>query len=157
MKLKKMVLISLLVAVASILGYVESLFPSFFIPGVKLGLANIVILFSLYHYKWYEAFLISILRIVLVSLVLGSFMNISFYMSISGGILSFILMLAISRFKVLSEVFVSVVGSLFHGLGQIAVAIIVMGSNEALYYLPFIMLLSIRLYNFNILQSIIFY
>lgn len=143
MKLRRIVFISLLIAIASILGYVESLIPITLVPGVKLGLANIVILFSIYHFKWYEALIITLIRMVLVSLVLGSFLNVGFFMSLSGGLLSYLLMVLLKNIKNISILFVSISGALVHGLGQISVAIIVMGASQVIYYLPLIMLLSI--------------
>ena len=64
MKVRRIVIISLLIAIASILGYVESLIPISLVPGVKLGLANIIILYAIYHFKWYEALIITLFRIV---------------------------------------------------------------------------------------------
>lgn len=143
MKLRRIVIIAILISIASIVGYLESLIPFSLVPGVKLGLANIIILFSIYHYKWYEALIITLFRILLVSLVLGTFLNVSFFMSLSGGLLSFTIMVLLKNIKKLSVIFISITGALLHGLGQVAVAMIVMGAMEVLYYLPFIMLLSI--------------
>ena len=143
MKVRRIVIISLLIAIASILGYVESLIPISLVPGVKLGLANIIILYAIYHFKWYEALIITLFRIVLVSLVLGSFLNIGFFMSLSGGLLSFLVMILLKQIKKLSLVFISITGALIHGIGQVLVATFVMNASEVVYYLPFIMLLSI--------------
>lgn len=142
MRIRRIVIIAILVSIASIVGYLESLIPFSLVPGVKLGLANIIILFCVYHYKWYESLIVTVLRILLVSLVLGSFLNISFFMSLSGGLLSYLVMVVLKNIKKLSTIFISICGALMHGIGQIGVALIVMGTS-IIYYLPFIMLLSI--------------
>ena len=142
-KIRRIAFIAVLVSIASILGYLENLIPITLVPGVKLGLANIVILFSIYHFKWYEALIISLLRIVLVSLVLGSILSYTFFMSLSGGIISFVFMLILKKLNIFSIIFISIIGALTHGIGQIIIAMIVLSSKEVIYYLPFIMLLSI--------------
>lgn len=142
-KTRKLVILSLFLASSVILGYVESILPSFLIPGVKLGLANIVVLLCILNYKWYEALFVSLSRILIVSFILGTFLNVTFFMSLCGGILSFISMYLLSRIKKLSPVFISISGAISHAIGQIGVAVIVMGTSLVLYYLPFILLLSI--------------
>ena len=132
----------MLLAVAIVLSYLESFIP-IWIPGVKLGLANVIILIMLYEFKFYEAGIVDILRILVVALIRGTFMSPTFFMSLSGGILSYFVMLLFSRIKVFSIIGVSVLGSISHGVGQIAVAIIIMGTQAVAYYLPFILLLSL--------------
>ena len=140
--LKRWMIIAMLLAMAVILGYIESFIP-IFIPGVKLGLANVIILIMLYEFKFYEAFIVDILRILVVALIRATFMTPTFFMSLSGGILSFIVMLIFSRIKVFSIWGVSMLGSVAHGIGQILIAIFIVGTSAVLYYLPFIVLLSI--------------
>ena len=141
---KRLVTLSLLLAMAIILGYLESLIPSFGIPGVKIGLANIVILLCVINFKYYESFAILILRILVVSLILGTFLQVSFFMSLAGGLFSFIVMFVLSKLsKNLSYVFISISGAISHSIGQIIVALIVTSTVEVFYYLPFILLLSI--------------
>lgn len=143
MNTRKLVILSLFLASSVVLGYIESILPSFLIPGVKLGLANIIVLLCILNYKWYEALFISLSRILIVSFILGTFLNVTFFMSLTGGLLSFIVMLLLSRIKKLSPVFISISGAISHCIGQIVIAIIVMGTSLVLYYLPFILLLSI--------------
>ena len=71
-KTKRLVLLAMLTAVAMILSYVESLLPSVGIPGVKMGLANIAVIFALFRFGWKEAAALSLVRVVLVSLLFGS-------------------------------------------------------------------------------------
>lgn len=140
--LLRLSIIAMLLAVAIVLSYLESFLP-IWIPGVKLGLANVIILIMLYEFKFYEAGIVDILRILVVALIRGTFMSPTFFMSLSGGILSYCVMLLFSRIKVFSIIGVSVLGSISHGVGQIAVAIIIMGTQAVAYYLPFILLLSL--------------
>lgn len=140
--LLRLSIIAMLLAVAIVLSYLESFIP-IWIPGVKLGLANVIILIMLYEFKFYEAGIVDILRILVVALIRGTFMSPTFFMSLSGGILSYFVMLLFSRIKVFSIIGVSVLGSISHGVGQIAVAIIIMGTQAVAYYLPFILLLSL--------------
>ena len=108
------------------------------IPGVKLGLANIAVIFALYRFGAREAAAVSALRVFLVALLFGSFVSALY--SIAGAILSFAVMLLLRRFKVFSEVGVSVAGGVCHNVGQIAVACVLLETNVILYYLPFLLL-----------------
>lgn len=141
-RLKRWVIIAMLLAMAIVVSYVESFIPVF-IPGVKLGLANAVILIMLYEFKWYEAGIVDILRIVIVALIRGTLLGPAFLLSLSGGILSYAMMFIFSRIKVFSPIGVSVLGSIGHASGQILMAIIILGSQQILYYLPFIAALSV--------------
>lgn len=141
MSLKRLAVIAMLMAMAIVLSILESFIPVF-IPGVKLGLANVIILIMLYEFKIKEAFLVDILRIVIVGILRGTLLSPTFVMSISGGMLSFIIMLLFSRIKVFSVIGVSVLGSISHCMGQIIAAIFLLSSQAVVYYLPFIALLS---------------
>ena len=134
-KLKRWMIIGMLLAISIVVSYLESFIP-IFIPGVKLGLANAIILIMLYEFKWYEAFIVDILRILVVSFVRGTFLTPTFLMSITGGILSYLIMLLFSRIKLFSSVGVSVLGSLAHVSGQILIASILIDSIDIFYYLP---------------------
>ena len=76
--LKRWMIIAMLLAMAVILGYIESFIP-IFIPGVKLGLANVIILIMLYEFKFYEAFIVDILRILVVALIRATLMTPTFF------------------------------------------------------------------------------
>lgn len=141
-RIKRVIILALYLAISIILSYVESVIP-LPIPGVKLGLANVIVLFLLYEDKWYTALLILIARILLISFIRGTFLNVNFLMSLSGGAFSFILMFIFSRLKFLSSVTVSVFGSIAHVSGQILVAYLYMSSPGVLYYYPIILFLSI--------------
>lgn len=104
------------------------------IPGVKLGLANIVTLYLINQYNFKEALLVLVVRIVLGSIFAGQMM--SFAYSLVGGLLSLFVMALANRLQDGKNVwFTSILGGIFHNIGQIIVAIIVMGSTSVIYYL----------------------
>ena len=139
MRTKKVAVMGLAVALALILSFVESQIPSFVaIPGVKMGLANIAVVFVLYKLGWREAALISLLRVLLVSLLFGNFA--SLFYSVAGAVLSLLGMLALKKTGLFSEIAVSVVGGVLHNVGQIAMACLLLGTNAIGYYLPFLVL-----------------
>lgn len=131
----KTAMYGMLVALAFLLSYVETLIPfSLGVPGIKLGLANLVVLVSLYLFGERQAFTISLVRILLAGLTFGSF-SIMLY-SLAGGILSFICMALGKRYTGLSVVGVSILGGITHNLGQILLAAVVLKTGALLYYLP---------------------
>lgn len=111
-KVKRFTIIAMLLAIAIVLNVLESF--TIFIPGVKLGFANIIILIMLYEFKPAEALMVDILRIFMVGLLRGSFLSPTFFMALSGGLTSFIIMFLFSRIKIFSPVGVSVLGSISH-------------------------------------------
>ena len=139
MKVQKMALLGVLTASAIVIAILESFIPSVGIPGVKLGLANIVILIILYELGIWEAITVNLLRVLVVSLVRGTFLSIGFLMSLIGCVLSLgIMILFYLLIKKFSIIGVSVIGSLFHVLGQILIAMIFLGSAYIFLYLPVI-------------------
>ncbi len=140
--LRRISIISMLLAMAIVLNMIETLIPVF-IPGVKLGLANIIILIMLYEFKPTEALVVNLLRILLVGLIRSTFLSPTFLMSLSGGVLSYCVMFLFSRVKIFSPIGVSVLGAIGHTTGQILIAISLMDTTAVVYYLPFIALLSI--------------
>ncbi len=140
--LKRICILSMLLAMAIVLNMVETLIP-IFIPGVKLGLANIIILIMLYEFKPTEALIVNLLRIIIVGLIRSTLLSPTFLMSLTGGILSYLLMLLFSRGKIFSPIGVSVLGAVGHTVGQIVIAIILLDTTAVVYYLPLIALLSV--------------
>ncbi len=126
---------ALLVAAAMVLSWLEAQIPAFFaVPGIKLGLTNLVVLLALYKVSELDAFVINLVRIFLVAFTFGSI--VSLWYSIAGGILSFLVMLIMKKIGKFSTMIVSVFGGVFHNVGQIIVAMLVLGSKYVLYYLP---------------------
>ncbi len=139
MKPKKITMTALTVALAMILSYVESQIPPLtMIPGIKLGLANIAVVFTLYKVGAKEAAAVSVLRVFLVSLLFGSAASLLY--SAAGALLSFAGMLLLKKTGVFSSVAVSVAGGVLHNLGQVIMACILLGTDAVLYYLPFLAL-----------------
>ena len=127
------------VALALVLSYVESLVPPFVaIPGVKVGLANIAVVFALYKLGSKAAAAISLVRVLAVSLLFGS--GVSLLYSAAGALLSLAGMLLLKRVPAFSLTGVSVLGGVLHNVGQIAVACAMLETNALVYYLPFLLL-----------------
>ncbi|MCC8098112.1 MAG: Gx transporter family protein [Eubacterium sp.] len=133
-------LMALLIAVGLIIFSLESLIPPLTpIPGIKLGLANIVTLFTLYAFSRRDAFCVMILRVLLASVFVGQM--VSLWYSLAGGVLCFGAMALCSLF--LNEdlmQFTSVIGAIFHNLGQLAVAVLITGKLSILWYAPMLLL-----------------
>ena len=124
----------MLTAVAMILSYVESLLPSVGIPGVKMGLANIAVIFALFRFGWKEAAALSLVRVVLVSLLFGS-VGAMLY-SLAGAVLSLAVMALLRRIDRFSTVGVSVAGGVAHNAGQILMAMLILQTKQLFGYLP---------------------
>lgn len=126
---------AMLVALAMIFSYVESLIPIFIgIPGIKLGIANLVTVMGIYFLRPADVLVVVLMRILLVGFMFGN--GVSIIYSLAGGILSFLMMLLIKKLNKFSTISVSVVGGIAHNAGQIAVAAIVLKSTAVVYYLP---------------------
>lgn len=139
MKTKKLTLMALTTALAMILSFVESQIPSFTaIPGVKVGLANIAVMFALYKMGLKEAAAISLVRVVMVSLLFGTIM--SLFYSLAGAALSLLGMVLLRKTSLFSCTAVSVAGGVLHNVGQIIVASLILETNVLAYYLPFLVL-----------------
>lgn len=139
MKVQKMALLGVLTAAAIVIAILESFIPSVGIPGVKLGLANIVILIILYELGIWEAAVVNLLRVLVVSFVRGTFLSMGFFMSLTGCVFSLgIMILFYLLIKQFSIIGVSVIGSVFHVAGQILIAMIYLGSAYIFLYLPVI-------------------
>lgn len=136
MNSQKLTKIAMLSCLAIVFGYIESLLPPLFLPGIKLGISNIVLLIALYKLDRASAFFIMFVK-VCVSSLLFSGMNVFFY-SLSGGVLS-LLVMTIFKNKYFSIVGVSILGGVSHNLGQLLIAGIVLGKN-AFYYFPILLI-----------------
>lgn len=132
---RKTAAIGLMVALAFVFSYLESLVPlSVGIPGIKLGLANIVVLVTLYLWRPADAFAISCVRIVLAGITFGS--PVSMLYSLCGGLLSFVMMVLCRRRNTFSIVGVSIVGGVSHNIGQLLAAVVVLHTRQIVWYVP---------------------
>ena len=131
---KKMTTLALLISVAMILSYIESLVPVFVaVPGVKLGLSNIATVFALYTLGIPAAVAVSVVRVCLSALLFGNIPSLIF--SIAGAALALAAMIPLSRVNLFSTVGVSVTGAVCHNIGQVVAAVIVMETLGVAYYL----------------------
>lgn len=136
---KKLAMMGLFTALAMIFGYVEAILPiSIGIPGVKLGLANLVVVFALYRLKTSETLLINVVRIVLVNFMFGN-LSMMIY-SLAGGVLSFMVMVLLKNSGKFSIYGVSVAGGVFHNVGQLIVAMLVLETLSLVYYGPVLLI-----------------
>ena len=135
MKTKKVAMLGLTIALAMIMSYIEALVPlSFAVPGIKMGLANIVIIFVLYKIGTKEAILVSLIRVILVSLLFSNVMAMAY--SIAGAVLSLSVMWLLKKTDKFSFVGVSIAGGIMHNVGQIIMAVVLLGTEQIALYLP---------------------
>ena len=139
MKTRDIARFALLTALAMVLSWVESLVPlSVTVPGVKLGLTNLVVLFALYRMGVKAAWCLSLVRVLLVSFTFGN--AFSLWYSLAGAILSLLVMMALKASGKFSVTGVSVAGAVCHNLGQILVAMAVLRSTAVVFYYPALVL-----------------
>ncbi len=133
----RLALLSVFLACALIVGIIEHSIPfEFIVPGVKLGLANVVVLTAIYLFRFRETLALVVLKCVTISFFTGSF--VTFVYSLSGSLLSLVAMYLLTRLGEgrISPVGVSVVGAVCHNLGQIAAASVLMRTWMIVSYLP---------------------
>ena len=136
---KKAAYMGMLTALAFVFSYIESLIPiSIGIPGVKLCLANLVVIVALYTIGAKEAFALSAIRIFLAGFTFGSPASMAY--SLAGGMLSLLVMVSMKKSKLFSATGVSVLGGVSHNIGQILIAMLVVENAKLLYYLPALIL-----------------
>ncbi len=126
-------------SLALIFSYVETLIPvNFGIPGVKLGLANLIIVTGLYKMRLSEVFLLSVVRVVLSGFIFGNYFSILY--SLAGGILSLTVMALLKKAGGFSVIGISIAGGTFHNIGQLVVAMLVVETFSVIYYVPVLLL-----------------
>lgn len=134
-KSERVAIVGVMAAFAAILSYIEALIPfSIWIPGVKLGLANIAIVVVLYLYGANEALAVNFVRVIIVGMLFGNVFSTLF--SLAGAAVSFCVMLAVKKTDCFTIIGVSVAGGTAHNIGQILVASAVINSYSVIYYLP---------------------
>ena len=139
MKTKKVAFLGLAIALAMVLSFVESQIPALVaIPGIKVGLPNLVMVFLLYKVGPKETVIVSIIRILLVSLLFGNVQTMTF--SIAGAVLSLISMIVLKKTNWFSCITVSIVGGVFHNVGQIIAACLWTETAEVAFYLPVLLI-----------------
>ena len=135
--MRRTVELGFFLALSLILAYVESLIPfSFGIPGIKLGLPNLIVVLMLYRGNAKEALFVNVLRIILSGFLFSNLYAILY--ALAGALFSFVAMLLGRRFRCFSMVGVSVLGGVLHNIGQILVAMFVVETFYVGYYMPFL-------------------
>ena len=138
---KKVAYLGLFLGLALVCSYLESLVPiGFGIPGIKLGLTNVVVILLMYCIGAKEALVISLLRIFLIGFL---FNPASILFSLAGGLLSFILMYLMKRTNLFKCLSVSLVGGISHNIGQIIVASVIVENYNILFYIPVLLVAGI--------------
>ncbi len=138
MSVKKITLYGLMIALAMLLSWVETLIPiQVAVPGMKIGLANLVVVTALYELGEKDAFIISTIRILLVAFTFTGFGPMMY--SLAGGMLSCLVMILMKKMGIFSTTGVSVCGGVSHNIAQIVVAAFMLGTSRLVYYLPFLL------------------
>ena len=141
MPVRRVLTLSLLVAMELALAALESLFPPMIqIPGIKIGLANIITLTAFSLIRKREVFLVIVMRLILTGLVLGSFLTPVFWISGAGCLLSYVAMAISYGRGSVSIVGVSLLGAAAHNTGQLTAVSLMLGNQGAFYYLPWLLL-----------------
>lgn len=139
MKNKDIAKTAMALSLAIVLGYIESLFPlPVPIPGVKLGLSNLAIIYVLYRIGIKYAFITMLLKVTIVSILFSGFGT--FFYSFMGGLLSLLAMIETKKMKGFGISGVSAVGGVMHNVGQLIAASIILKSVSAFYYLPYLLI-----------------
>ncbi|MGN1166732.1 MAG: Gx transporter family protein [Lachnospiraceae bacterium] len=126
-------------ALALIFSYIESLIPfSFGIPGVKLGLANLIIVIALYKMPLSQVYLLCVVKVLLSGFLFGNYFSILY--SLAGGLLSLTVMAVLKKAGGFSVAGISVAGGVFHNVGQLFVAMLVVETFSVIYYVPVLLI-----------------
>lgn len=132
---KRMTLLASLSAIGILLGYLESFIVlPIRIPGIKLGLSNCITIIAIYLFGPVEGLIVLFVRVLLSGLLFGSLFSLIY--SLSGALLSFVIMVAIYRNSRISCIGVSVVGGVSHNIAQLIAASVLLESGEIFVYLP---------------------
>ena len=139
-KTSQLTICALLISMALVLSYMERFIPLQMLiplPGIKLGLANIVIVFALYSLGTKEAYILSIARVLISGFMFGNVMAIAY--SFAGGMLSLTIMYLLKKTKLLSVISISIAGGIAHNIGQIIIATMIVSNYSVMYYIPVLM------------------
>ena len=162
---KSLILTEARIAGLVVFGLLLFIFESYLprpIPWLKFGLANITTLIALYWLGWKEALIVSLYRIIIGAFFVGNLFTPGFLLSISGGLMSVFIMGILFQLKIFGIISVSVSGSIFHNLGQILIAVVVLFKNSIIWYLlPYLLLTAlftgivIGLFSFYLLKGVL--
>lgn len=140
--LKKIAILAIIIVISLLFSYLDSLIiiplP---IPGLKMGLANIMVVYTLYKLNIKDAIIVSFIRLILAGILFGSI--VSFLYGLVGAILSLTLMIILKKLTSLKMLTISIIGAIMHNIGQILVAVILMNTAEIALYLPLLIITGI--------------
>lgn len=126
-------------ALALIFSYVETLIPfNFGIPGVKLGLANLIVVVALYKMDLKETYLLAVVRVVLAGFIFGNYFSIIY--SLAGGLLSLTVMALLKNRGGFSVMGISIAGGVCHNIGQLVIAMVIVETFSVVYYIPVLLI-----------------
>lgn len=132
---RKVAFYGIFASLAILMGYIEFIIPSPVpVPGVKLGLANVIVLIAMYFINNKAALSVSVIRVLVSSLLFGGFSG--FLYSITGALVSFVVMVSVKKIKSAGIIGVSIMGGVSHNIAQIAVAALVLQTVGLIYYIP---------------------
>jgi len=138
-KAKKIAFYALLIALAMIFSYIETLIPiPVFVPGMKMGFANIVTVFALYKLGEKDAAVIAVTRILLAAMLFGNVFSLAY--SLAGGLFSLIIMILLKKTNRFSLMGVSIAGGVCHNIAQVGIAALLLETSAFLYYLPVLLI-----------------
>ena len=149
LRIKRITLLAMFTSLAMVLSWVEAVLmtqlqlvaPMLFLPAVKLGLTNIVIIVVLYRFSIKEAAIVSFVRLILLSILTGTFTG--FWYGFAGAVLSLLVMGILKKLDCFSSVGVSVAGAIMHNIGQMIVAVILVETHEIVYYMIILLITGI--------------
>ncbi|MEW6621954.1 MAG: Gx transporter family protein [Bacillota bacterium] len=143
MNTKDISIIAMLSVLAALTGYIESLLLVPIVPGAKLGFANIISIYAIYKLAFRHLIAIILVRTMLTSILLGTFLSVGYFLSFSGAVVSGLAMYLIyKKFARVSLVFLSIIGAILHNLAQMAVAYFFIGY-AYVYFLPYLVLMAV--------------
>ncbi len=140
-KTARLTLSALLVAVMLVLGYVESMIPIGTVPGMKIGLSNSVLLLALYWFGVPATFALMLVKVVLSSFLFSGFSAMLY--SLAGGLLSVAVMALLFKLGGFSPVVIGMTGGVFHNVGQVGLAMLILETDKLIYYMAILMLVGL--------------
>lgn len=142
METRRLVKISYIVAISLVLSYIETLLSAFVpLPGIKIGLGNTLVLFTLYTLGVKDSYIVTLMRVLLSSLLFGS--PFSFLYSLVGGLFSLSIMVLLYKTKLFGIIAISTLGAVTHNCAQLVVAYLLLLSKSLIYYLPFLIVIGV--------------
>lgn len=141
--IKRISIMSSLLAFAIVLNIIEIMVPVLPVPGAKIGLSNIITLYVLYSFGYKESIFLLFSRVICVSIITGTLFGIIFYLGLLGGLFAINSMIILKKMNFFGVIGVSLIGSVFHNLGQVIAAALIVESVEVVLYLPIMLLTSV--------------